>query len=83
MKSIKNFITSTLVICSIIIGAGAFAQTTKLDHGNRESTTIKSNKDGSTIERGTKETTRETHKEAVERTIKESRDKGEKADKVK
>ena len=68
----------------LCLSSSAMAEKTVIDHGNGEKTTVKSNKEGSTTERGgTKETTRESHKEAVGRVTKESKDRGEKATKQK
>lgn len=53
---------------------------TTVNHGNGEKTIVTSDKEGSNIERhGTNERTRESHKEAVDRITRESKDRGEKA----
>ncbi len=82
--NMSTLLVRIVVFLSIFLGLSAVAKETVIDHGGGGKTTVKSNKEGSTIERGgSRETTREPHKEAVERVIRESRDRGEKAVKQK
>ena len=80
-RSYKSIVFAALF--SISLSFSCFAappKTTVIEHGNGETTTVRSGENGTEIERGAKETTRETHKEAVERVKRESKEKGEKAD---
>lgn len=71
-----------LFVFAAVLSSTTFAspQTTTIDHGNGEKTTVSSDNHGSKIERGNAvESTRENHKEAVERVKSDSNNKGEKA----
>ncbi len=63
------------------VSAEKGGEKTTINHGNGEKTTVTSDKEGSRIERhGTNESTRESHKEALDRITREAEARGEKAD---
>jgi hypothetical protein len=72
--------TVFVAVLALSTGASIAAEKTTIDHGNGEKTTVKSDGNGSKVERGnTVEHTRETHKEAVDRVKSDSQNRGEKA----
>lgn len=76
----RKRLQSIIFVLGLTFGSIGMAQTTTIDHGNGDKTTVTSSKEGSTIERGgAKESTREAHSDAVKRVLKESKDRGEKA----
>lgn len=70
----------TIFAIGITLSSIGMAQTTTIDHGNGERTIVTTGKQGSTIERGSKkDSTSESHLDAVKRVLKESKERGEKA----
>lgn len=81
----KKGIFAAAAVSVVLLSANAFAsESTTVEHGKGEKSVVTSDHNGSTIDRnGTREHTRETNKEAVDRVVKESGDRGEKATVVK
>ena len=75
-----KFAALIVVTTGLCLSTPVMAEKTTINHGNGDKSTIKSDRDGSTIERGQiRESTRESHKEAVDRVTRESKDRGERA----